>query len=58
MDAQHRLEAVRAAIEQLGPADHACTLYDRREDEVGIAVSYIRAGLERRELCVCVVDDG
>jgi signal transduction histidine kinase len=33
-------------------------LYDRREDEVGIAVSYIRAGLERRELCVCVVDDG
>src|SRR5260221_1250193 len=58
MDAQHRLEVVRAAIEQLGPADHACSLYDRREDEVGIAVSYIRAGLERRELCVCVVDDG
>jgi signal transduction histidine kinase len=58
MDAQHRPEAVRAAIEQLGPADHACTLYDRREDEVGIAVSYIRVGLERGERCVCVVDDG
>src|SRR5258708_35052661 len=52
------LEKVHAAIEQLGPADHACTLYSQREEEVAIAVSYIRAGLERRELCVCVVDDG
>ena len=48
----------RAAIEQLGPADHVCTLYDQRDEEVAIAVSYIRAGLDRGELCVCVVDDG
>jgi signal transduction histidine kinase len=52
------LEKVRAAIERLGPAEHACTLYDRREEEVAIAASYIRVGLERGELCVCVVDDG
>jgi signal transduction histidine kinase len=52
------LEKVRAAIERLGPAEHACTLYDRREEEVAIAASYIRVGLGRGELCVCVVDDG
>jgi signal transduction histidine kinase len=52
------LEKIRAAIERLGPAEHACTLYDRREEEVAIAASYIRVGLERGELCVCVVDDG
>ena len=58
MDADNRFEQVRAAIEQLGPADHVCTLYDQRDEEVAIAVSYIRAGLDRGELCVCVVDDG
>jgi signal transduction histidine kinase len=58
MDARNRFERVRAAIEQIGPADHVCTLYDQRDEEVAIAVSYIRAGLERGEHCVCVVDDG
>jgi signal transduction histidine kinase len=58
MHADNRFERVRAAIEQLGPADHVCTLYDQRDEEVAIAVSYIRAGLDRGELCVCVVDDG
>jgi signal transduction histidine kinase len=58
MDAANRFERVRAAIEQLGPAEHVCTLYEQRDEEVAIAVSYIRAGLDRGELCVCVVDDG
>src|SRR3981189_3440505 len=58
MDADNRFEKVRAAIEQLGPADHVCTLYDQRDEEVAIAASFIRTGLERGELCVCVVDDG
>jgi signal transduction histidine kinase len=58
MRADNRFERVRAAIEQLGPADHVCTLYDQRDEELAIAVSYIRAGLARAELCVCVVDDG
>jgi signal transduction histidine kinase len=58
MDADSRFEQVRAAIAQIGPTDHVCTLYDQRDEEVAIAVSYVRAGLERGELCVCVVDDG
>ena len=58
MYAHNRFEQVRAAIEELGPADHVCTLYEERDEEVAIAVSYIRTGLDRGELCVCVVDDG
>jgi signal transduction histidine kinase len=58
MNADNRFERVRAAIEQVGPADHVCTLYHQRDEEVAIAVSYIRAGLDRGELCLCVVDDG
>jgi len=58
MDADNRFERVRTAIEQLGPTDHVCTLYDQRDEEVAIAAWYLRAGLERGELCVCVVDDG
>jgi signal transduction histidine kinase len=58
MDAHSRFEHVRAAIEEIGPADHVCTLYQQRDEEVAIAVSYIRAGLDRGEFCVCVVDDG
>jgi signal transduction histidine kinase len=58
MDAGNRFERVREAIEQIGPADHVCTLYDDRDEEVAIAVAYVRAGLDRDELCVCVVDDG
>ena len=58
MDTENRFEKVRAAIRQLDSGIHACTLYDRREKEVAMAVSYIQAGLERGELCVCVVDDG
>jgi signal transduction histidine kinase len=58
MEAYDLRPQIRTAIESLGPSDHACTLYDQREEEVAIAVSYLRAGLERGELCVCVVDDG
>jgi signal transduction histidine kinase len=58
MDAGDHFERVRAAIEQLGPAEHACTLYDQRDEEVAIAVSFVRTGLDRGEFCVCVVDDG
>jgi signal transduction histidine kinase len=58
MHVDNRFERVRAAIEQIGPADHVCTLYEQREEEVAIAASYIRTGLDRGEFCVCVVDDG
>jgi signal transduction histidine kinase len=58
MVADNRFQRVRAAIEQLGPADHVCTLYEKRDDQIAISIAYVSAGLERNELCVCVVDDG
>ena len=58
MHLANRFERVRAAIEQIGPADHVCALYEDRDEEVANAVTYIRAGLDRGEFCVCVVDDG
>jgi signal transduction histidine kinase len=58
MDVSSRIAQVRAAIAQIGPTDHVCTLYEQRDEELAIAVSYVRTGLDRRELCVCIVDDG
>jgi signal transduction histidine kinase len=58
MDTETRFEKVRAAIERLNPAVHACAFYDGRDEEVAMVASYVRVGLERRELCVCIVDDG
>jgi signal transduction histidine kinase len=58
MDTESRLEKVRAAIRRLDAGVHACTFYDGREEEVGWAATYVHTGLERGELCVCIVDDG
>src|SRR5713101_482052 len=57
MREDERLSRIRAVIEQLGPTDHACILYDRLEEHVAIAASFLRAGLERGELCICVADE-
>lgn len=58
MDAENRLEKVRAAIERLSPCVHACAFYGERDEEAEMSAVYVRAGLARRELCVCIVDDG
>src|SRR5713226_9406502 len=58
MDTENRFEKVRAAIRKLDPGVHACTLYSERDEEVAMIASYVRVGLERGEMCVCVVDDG
>lgn len=51
-------EKARAAVGKLNPGVHACAFYREREEEVAMAVAYVRAGLDRNELCVCIVDDG
>jgi signal transduction histidine kinase len=58
MDAENRLEKVRAAIGRLNPSVHACAFYSDRDEEVAMTATYVRAGLARKELCICVVDDG
>jgi anti-sigma factor RsiW len=45
------------AVASLSPHDHACLLYETREEQFAAAVPFIRRGLERHEQCVYIADD-
>ena len=47
-----------AALEQLGPHDHLCCIYESQQEHFAVAISFIRIGLDRGEKCVYVADDG
>jgi PAS domain S-box-containing protein len=47
-----------AALEQIGPHDHLCSIYENQQDHLSVAIPFIRIGLERREKCIYVADDG
>jgi PAS domain S-box-containing protein len=47
-----------AALEQLGPHDHFCSIYESPEEHYAVAVPFIRIGLERDEKCIYIADDG
>src|SRR5215204_1077375 len=47
-----------AALEQLGPHDHFCSIYESPEEHYAVAVPFIRIGLERGEKCIYIADDG
>ncbi|MFP5277465.1 MAG: MEDS domain-containing protein [Acidobacteriota bacterium] len=49
---------VASAVEELKPRDHLCLIYDTPEDQAALAASFLRAGLEKRERCLYVSDDG
>lgn len=44
-------------LEASGSHDHLCLIYNNREEQLAAAVPFIRAGLERGEKCLYVVDD-
>jgi PAS domain S-box-containing protein len=46
------------ALEQLGPHDHLCSIYENQEEQFSVAIPFIRIGLDRGEKCVYVADDG
>src|ERR1700686_463713 len=46
------------ALEQLGPHDHQSLIYESPEDHFGVAVPFIRIGLDRGEKCIYIADDG
>lgn len=46
------------ALEQLGPHDHQSLIYESVEDRFGVAVPFIRIGLDRGEKCIYIADDG
>jgi len=47
-----------AALEQLGPHDHFCSIYESPEEHYAVAVPFIRIGLDRGEKCIYIADDG
>src|ERR1700686_2219339 len=46
------------ALEQLGPHDHQSLIYESPEDHFGVAIPFIRIGLDRGEKCIYIADDG
>src|ERR1700752_3186297 len=47
-----------AALEQLGPHDHFCSIYESPEDHYAVAIPFMRIGLDRGEKCIYIADDG
>jgi len=47
-----------AALEQLGPRDHFCSIYESPEEHYAVAIPFIRIGLDRGEKCIYIADDG
>src|SRR5438105_14989313 len=46
-----------AALEQLVPHDHLCSIYESQQERLTVAISFIQVGLSRGEKCVCIADD-
>src|SRR5438105_4664538 len=46
-----------AALKQLGPHDHLCSIYENQQEHLAVAISFIQVGLSRGEKCVCIADD-
>jgi hypothetical protein len=47
-----------AALEQLAPHDHLCSIYDSPQEHYAVAIPFIRIGLDRGEKCIYIADDG
>ncbi|MCU1337992.1 MAG: Adenylate cyclase [Bryobacterales bacterium] len=48
---------LRTALEQVNPGDHLCSIYENHEEQLAVAVPFIKIGLDRREKCVYIADD-
>jgi PAS domain-containing protein len=46
------------ALEQLGPHDHFCSIYESPQEHYAVAIPFIRIGLDRGEKCIYIADDG
>jgi signal transduction histidine kinase len=47
-----------AALEELAPPEHLCSIYESPQEYLAVAAPFIRIGLARREKCFYIVDDG
>jgi PAS domain S-box-containing protein len=46
------------ALEQIGPHDHFCSIYESPEEHYAVAIPFIQIGLDRGEKCIYIADDG
>jgi signal transduction histidine kinase len=46
------------ALERPVPHDHLCSIYESPEERLGVAIPFIRIGLDRGEKCIYIADDG
>ncbi len=44
------------ALERFGPHDHLCSIYENQQEHFGVAVPFIRIGLDRHEKCLYITD--
>src|ERR1700694_1542107 len=47
-----------AALEQLPPHDHLCSIYESPEEHFAVAIPFMRIGLDRGEKCIYIADEG
>src|SRR5436309_8601352 len=47
-----------AALEQLVPHDHLCSIYESPQEHYAVAIPFIQIGLDRGEKCIYIADDG
>ena len=47
-----------AALAQLAPPNHLCSIYESPEEHFAVAMPFIRIGLERGEQCIYIADAG
>ena len=47
-----------AALEQLGPHGHFCSIYESPQEHYAVAIPFIQIGLDRGEKCIYIADDG
>ena len=47
-----------AALEDLAPRDHLCSIYESHEEQLAVAMPFVRIGIERGEKCIYICDEG
>jgi signal transduction histidine kinase len=47
-----------ASLQQLGPHDHFCSIYENPEEHYAVAIPFMQMGLDRGEKCIYIADDG
>jgi hypothetical protein len=45
------------SIDEIGPHDHLCLIYENHEEQMGAIAPFVKNGLKRNERCVYIADE-